>query len=73
MLRILQMRLLPVLRSARPMMTQISLKVHVKTEQEYHSRAYAIRVFGDTTELLVSDKNKKLNWVDMALLDAVEE
>jgi hypothetical protein len=66
---------LPILRllSGRPLMCQISMRVHVKAEQEYHSRAYAIRVNGNVTELLVADKDRKLLWLDTERLEVVEE
>jgi hypothetical protein len=49
------------------------MRVHVKAEQEYHSQAYAIRMIGNTTELLIADKNQKLVWLDSARLEVVEE
>ena len=65
---------LPILRllSDKPLMCQISLRVHVKAEQEYHSQAYAIRVNGGVTELLVADKNRQLVWIDTEHIEAVE-
>jgi hypothetical protein len=76
MLKLMQLRLLPSfkVRFGKPMIAQISLRVHVKkAEQEYHSQAYAIRVNGDATELLVADKNKKLLWLDTEHIEVVEE
>jgi hypothetical protein len=66
---------LPILRllAGKPLLCQISLRVHVKGEQEYHSQAYAIRVNGAVTELLVADKNRKLLWLDTKHLEVVEE
>jgi hypothetical protein len=69
----MKLRLLPKVRIGKQMMAQISIRVHVKMEQEYHSQSYAIRVIGDTTELLVADKDKKLIWVNTAQLEVVEE
>ncbi|MBN1128270.1 MAG: hypothetical protein JXA71_04755 [Chitinispirillaceae bacterium] len=54
-------------------MCQILIRVHVKAEQEYHSQAYAIRVNGEITELLVADKNGKLLWIDTDHLEVIEE
>lgn len=53
-------------------MCQISLRVHVKAEQEYHSQAYAIRVNSEMTEVLVADKNRQLLWIDTENLEVVE-
>jgi hypothetical protein len=65
------LRFLPV---GKPLICQISLRVHVRGrgEQEYHSRAYAIRIIGETTELLVADKNRKLLWINTEYLEVVE-
>jgi hypothetical protein len=62
------LRLLP----GKPLLCQISLRVHVKAEQEYHSQAYAIRVNGSVTELLVADKNRQLLWIDTGHIEVVE-
>jgi hypothetical protein len=66
---------LPILRllSGKPLMCQISMHVHVKGVSEYHSHAYAIRVNGDVTQLLVADKDRKLLWLDTEHLEVVEE
>lgn len=74
-INIMQLRLLPFikLRSFKPMLAQVSMRVHVKTEHEYHSHAYAIRVVDNKTDLLIADKNNKIIWMDIAQLEAVEE
>jgi hypothetical protein len=66
---------LPILRllAGKPLMCQVSLRVHVKAEQEYHSQAYAIRINGEVTELLVADKNRKLLWLSTEFIEVVEE
>ena len=56
----------------RPLLCQVSLRVHIRTDEEYHSRAYAIRVTPDTTELLIADQFHKLTWIDMARVEVVE-
>lgn len=55
-----------------PLLCQVSLRVHIKTDVEYHSRAYAIRMTADTTELLIADQFHKLIWIDMARIEVVE-
>lgn len=75
MLKLIPLPLLPSIkiRLGKPLLAQISMRVHVKAEQEYHSQAYAIRVNGDVTELLVVDKDHKFIWVNIAHLEAVDE
>jgi|WetSurMetagenome_2_1015567.scaffolds.fasta_scaffold58392_3 hypothetical protein len=59
-------------RKPEPLLCQISLRVHVRTGQEYHSKAYAVRVIADTTELLIADQFHKLIWIDIAKVEVVE-
>jgi hypothetical protein len=56
-----------------PLLCRVSLRVHIRSGHEYHSNAYAVRVAGDTTELLVADQFHKLMWIDIAEVEAVEE
>jgi hypothetical protein len=71
----MQIRFLPALmvRPRKSLLAQVSIRVHVKAEQEYHSHAYAMRVTGDITELLVVDKNKKLHWLGIEHIEVVDE
>ena len=50
------MKLLP----RKPLMCQVYMQVHIKEEQEYHFRAYVIRVNGASTEFLIADLDHKL-------------
>jgi hypothetical protein len=73
--KIMQLRLLPFikLRSFKPMLAQISMRVHVKKEHEYHSHAYAIRVVDNKTDLLIADKDNKIIWIDIAQVEIIDE
>jgi hypothetical protein len=73
-IKIMQLRLLPFtkLRSFKPLLAQVTMRVNVKTEHEYHSYAYAIRVIDNKTELLMSDKDNEVIWMDISQLEAVE-
>lgn len=70
----MQLRLLPFLklRSFKPMLAQISMRVHVKKEHEYHTHAYAIRVVDNKTDLLIADKDNKIIWMDIAQVEIVD-
>lgn len=70
-----KLQLLPLIRirAGKPLLAQISLRVHIKADQEYHSHAYAIRINGDVTELLVADKDRKLIWLNSRQLEVVDE
>ena len=71
----MKMKILPLLRKRveTPIVAQVSLRVHVKDDQEYHSHAYAMRVTGDKTELLVIDKNRKFIWFDIEHLEGIDD
>jgi hypothetical protein len=62
------LRLLP----GKPLLCQISMRVHVKTEQEYHSQAYALRMNGASTEFLIADPDHRPTWIDMTKIEIVE-
>ena len=70
----MNLKKLPLLkkRDEKPIIAQVTMHIHVKAEQEYHTCAYAVRVTGDKTELLVADKNQKLIWLDTVQLEVVE-
>jgi hypothetical protein len=71
----MKMKILPLLkkRAEKPLIAQVSLRVHVKDDQEYHSHAYAMRVTGEKTELLVIDKNRKFTWFAIEHLEDIDD
>jgi len=71
----MKMKILPLLkkRAEKPLIAQVSLRVHVKDDQEYHSHAYAMRVTGEKTELLVIDKNSKFTWFAIEHLEGIDD
>lgn len=72
--KIMRIKMMPWIkpRAFMPMLAQISLRVHVKTEHEYHTHAYAIRVADDVTELLIADKENKIVWMNVSQIEGVE-
>jgi hypothetical protein len=71
---VLKIGVLSLLKPAhtRYQLCQISLRVHVKADAEYHSQAYAVRMMADKTEFLIADQSHKLFWIDIARVEAVE-
>lgn len=75
MLKIKMLETLPSFKllPGKPVMCQVSMRLHIIDEREYHSNAYALRVNGTSTEFLVVTPDHIPKWIDISKVQVIEE